>query len=126
MSFSFLFRWGPVVAWMIGIFIFSGVSNPLGPLSKYSWAGMSAHVLEYTGLGAVLYNAFNGDRPWTQTAWRAMAVAVAYGFLDELHQSFVPHWEFSLIDLGLDTLGAAIGVAVIAALVGRKEKPVVE
>ena len=40
----------------------------------------------------------------------AFTVAVAYGILDEFHQSFVPGREPSAADVLADSLGAAVGV----------------
>ncbi|HEY76474.1 MAG TPA: hypothetical protein G4O00_09880 [Thermoflexia bacterium] len=54
------YRWGPVLLWMAGIFIFSSLSRPLGPLSDTPYGGLVGrlcHVAEYAGLAALLYRA---------------------------------------------------------------------
>jgi len=76
----------------------------------------SLHFLEYGILAYLLYRAFRGPdgRKW-ELGWalRAGFVAVAYGFLDEYLQSFVPDRNGSPIDWGIDTAG-------IAAVLGAK------
>lgn len=60
---------------------------------------------------------------WQRALWKpvprpryrdllAILITVGYGILDEWHQSFVPGRTSSLSDLGLDTVGAVIGVVV--------------
>ena len=76
----------------------------------------SLHFLEYGVLAYLLYRAFRGPdgRKW-ELGWalRAGLVSVAYGFLDEYLQSFVPNRNGSPIDWGVDTAG-------IAAVLGTK------
>jgi lipopolysaccharide/colanic/teichoic acid biosynthesis glycosyltransferase/VanZ family protein len=76
----------------------------------------SLHFLEYGILAYLLYRAFRGPDPrrWdTRWALRAGTVSVAYGFLDEYLQSFVPNRNGSPIDWGVDIAG-------IAAVLGTK------
>ena len=76
----------------------------------------SLHFIEYGILAYLLYRAFRGPdrRRWSaRWALRAGAVAVAYGFLDEYLQSFVPNRNGSSFDWGVDIAG-------IAAVLGAK------
>jgi lipopolysaccharide/colanic/teichoic acid biosynthesis glycosyltransferase/VanZ family protein len=76
----------------------------------------SLHFLEYGILAHLLYRAFRGpDRRRWDLSWalRAGLVSVAYGFLDEYLQSFVPNRNGSPIDWGVDSAG-------IAAVLGTK------
>jgi lipopolysaccharide/colanic/teichoic acid biosynthesis glycosyltransferase/VanZ family protein len=76
----------------------------------------SLHFLEYGVLAHLLFRAFRGPDPrrWDMRwAIRAGAVAVAYGFLDEYLQSFVPNRNGSPIDWGVDIFG-------IIAVLGTK------
>jgi lipopolysaccharide/colanic/teichoic acid biosynthesis glycosyltransferase len=76
----------------------------------------SLHIIEYGVLAYLLYRAFRGPeaRKWNPGwALRAGLVSVAYGFLDEYLQSFVPNRNGSPIDWGIDTAG-------IAAVLGTK------
>lgn len=51
----------------------------------------------------------------------ALLITVAYGFLDEWHQSFVPGRYGSFTDIALDCAGALLGVAVGSWLQGRRQ-----
>jgi lipopolysaccharide/colanic/teichoic acid biosynthesis glycosyltransferase len=76
----------------------------------------SLHFIEYGVLAYLLYRAFRGPeaRKWNPGwALRAGLISVAYGFLDEYLQSFVPNRNGSPIDWGVDTAG-------IAAVLGTK------
>ena len=76
----------------------------------------SLHFIEYGVLAYLLYRAFRGPeaRKWNPGwAFRAGLVSVAYGFLDEYLQSFVPNRNGSPIDWGVDITG-------IAAVLGTK------
>jgi lipopolysaccharide/colanic/teichoic acid biosynthesis glycosyltransferase/VanZ family protein len=76
----------------------------------------SLHFIEYGVLAYLLYRAFRGaDRRRWSARWalRAGAVAVAYGFLDEYLQSFVPDRKGSSFDWGVDIAG-------ITAVLGAK------
>lgn len=106
-------RWLPVALWMAGIFAFSCLPEPLGPLSDSPYGGpvgRVCHVGEYAGLAALLYRALQPGRLPSAAAVGALLLSLAYGLTDEFHQSFVPGREFSLLDLGWDGLGAVIGL----------------
>ncbi|MHB8655398.1 MAG: VanZ family protein [Terriglobia bacterium] len=75
-----------------------------------------AHLTEYAIFGLFLYHGFlNSNR----TEWRirtaAISVLVAgiYSLTDEFHQIFVPGRTPSIIDCGIDTTGAALGMLLI-------------
>jgi VanZ family protein len=75
-----------------------------------------AHLTEYAIFSLFLYHAFEGSEPH---AWRlrrafwAVLVAGLYSLTDEFHQIFVPGRTGSIIDCGIDTLGAAAGILVL-------------
>lgn len=76
----------------------------------------SLHFIEYGFLAFLLYRAFRAGRGpnWSRTkALLAAGVAVAYGFLDEFLQSFVPNRFGSPFDWAVDSAGI---LAVIAAI----------
>lgn len=112
-------RWGPVVAWMAGIFFFSSRSQPLGPVSEGphgELVGRLSHVGEYAGLALLLRRALGDGVGGWRGAGIAFAVAVGYAVTDEVHQRFVPGRECSVMDLGYDALGAA-GALLVRRLV---------
>jgi VanZ family protein len=75
-----------------------------------------AHLTEYFFLSAFLYESFEGSH---QVAWSRRAAALSvlgaalYSLADEFHQFYVPGRTSSLIDCGIDTVGAALGTLVI-------------
>ena len=69
---------------------------------------------------------------WFPSAWRQSPILKALipvilitsvcGFIDEIHQIFVPYRDCNVWDWAADTLGAAIGASLILLLV-RKFRP---
>jgi VanZ family protein len=69
----------------------------------------SAHFIEFFVLGSLAFWACRrGRTPRWRAAWMAQALAVAmlYALVDEAHQAFVPNRTASLVDSGIDSLGA--------------------
>jgi VanZ family protein len=101
----FWVRRGAVVLWAAVIFAVSAVESAGSPGSALTLKGIAGHVGEYAVLGALLV--------WAGLAPRvAVAIAAAYGVTDEVHQAFVAGRDASAVDLGLDAVGALVGVAV--------------
>ncbi len=71
-----------------------------------------AHVVEYLILGFLLFRAFRGHSS-ARWSWRwfflASIVVIFWAVSDEFHQSFVSTRTGSIVDLGVDTLGGALG-----------------
>lgn len=67
-----------------------------------------AHVAEYAILSYFWFRAFNqGGRTWSpRSAVWALALSISYALLDEYHQTFVSSRTASLVDVGIDSLGA--------------------
>lgn len=115
---AFLIRWGPAIMVMAVIFVAS--SQPKAALPDYGerdWlVKKSGHLLIYGTLAWAYLRGLSGGR---STRWRASALAVVlaglYGATDEFHQSFVAGRGAALLDVGIDTLGAALGLAATAA-----------
>jgi VanZ family protein len=77
-----------------------------------------AHLTEYAIFGLLLYGCLNRGRSsvWrVRTALWCIAIAAAYSLTDEFHQWFVPGRGPSLIDCGIDALGASLGMLVLYA-----------
>ena len=124
-----LARWLPALVWMGGIFWLSQQSKPLGQAASGVEA-VVAHLGLYAGLGLLLVWALaldgsrrgaGGEEPAWVLASLAFNLTVLYGVLDELHQAFVPGRTASEADLGLDAVGALIGVG-LALLLPRLAK----
>jgi VanZ family protein len=99
---------------MAGIFLFSSLSDPLGPASDSAHSGLigrAAHALEYAGLAALLLRALGWRRGRSYGV--ALLVTLAYALSDELHQAFVPGREFSLLDLAVDAAGALAALGLV-------------
>jgi hypothetical protein len=83
----FLRRWGPTLVIMAIIFFFSA--------------------LGYLLLGrACLY----GFKPGKKAPWLAWGLCILYAITDEIHQSFVPGRSSRVLDVGIDALGALLGL----------------
>jgi VanZ family protein len=118
-------RWGPALLLMAVIFGLS--AQPRASLPDFaSWdllVKKGGHMFGYALLGAAYLRGLAGSRP-TAPRWRLAAVAVAlaaiYGASDEFHQSFVPGRGATVVDVLIDTLGAALGVAGSLAWLQRR------
>lgn len=74
----------------------------------------SAHMLIYFGLGVwcmllMLQYPLNMNRRF----WIALFIAVVYAVNDELHQLFVNGRSCQLSDVGIDTVGALLGIWLV-------------
>lgn len=132
--------WLPMLAWMAMIFVGStGVladsrtSRFLAPLLR--WLGFpeavigdavllirkGAHAGEYGVLMLLTLVALTGSfrLPPLTWSWRragvALAICAAYAASDEIHQAFEPDRFGSVLDVGIDTLGAALALAAMWA-----------
>jgi VanZ family protein len=76
----------------------------------------SAHVTVYGIFAMLLYYSLGGSRSrewrWL-TALGALLIAGGYALTDEYHQLFVPGRGPSLVDSGIDTMGALVGLTII-------------
>jgi VanZ family protein len=80
-----------------------------------------AHCSEYAIFGLLLYHSFVPRHPerWNaRSAFAALVVAGLFSLMDEYHQSFVPGRTASLVDCGIDTAGALLGLGLLYA--GRR------
>jgi VanZ family protein len=102
--------WALVVLWMAMIFYFS--AQPSYTLPNFgepdTLIKKGAHVTEYAILAWLIQRARGDKRAW----WQTWLMAVAYAATDEFHQRFVPGRMPRLTDVMIDSVGAAIGVAL--------------
>lgn len=104
------------IAIMASIWWASGrTPESIEPLRIPSLIHNAMHVAVFGLLAAALWLALaRVHRREDRTAWiGAVVTAIAYGVVDELHQSLVPGRECSLADIGSDAFGAAIAVALV-------------
>ena len=135
--YSGVVSWALTLAWAILIFYFS--TSRFGPdfshsllsrvlnflqlsVSSRTFSILSArlrkaaHVIEYGILAVSLYGACGDREPFCwrlRRALRCVFIAAAYSLTDEFHQAFATGRTASLADCGIDTTGAAIGVALL-------------
>ncbi len=103
---SFVRNWLPVLAWAALIFALSSVPDLGTGLGGWDLVLRKiAHAAEYAILGALLVRA-------TGHAAVAFALGTLYAVSDEFHQSFVPGRMGSPVDVAIDAVGVAIGVAL--------------
>ena len=124
--------WGPALFCMLGIFLLSNTtSSTLGQLKRegeflpnlltdFVTSQYVVHPTEF-GILAILVYRLLVSYPAVPVRLAVMATVVwtvVYGLLDELHQSFVAGRSSTLSDVGLDTGGAVIALALVL-LLGR-------
>jgi VanZ family protein len=103
-------RWLPVLVWAAVIFALSAIPSLNSGLGTWDYVlRKCAHMTEYAIL-AVLAARASGSYPW------AFALAVGYACTDEFHQTFVHGRHGSPIDVGIDAVGALIGLQVRASM----------
>jgi VanZ family protein len=108
-------RWGPAIFFMTAIFLFSSIPDREMP-NFGGWDYLTkkgSHMLGYALLACTYYYAiYRSKIPARRRFLLAVCLASLYAASDEWHQSFVPGRNCSLVDVGFDTLGGIIGVAL--------------
>jgi VanZ family protein len=103
---SLVRQWLPVVLWAAVIFALSSIPDLGTGLGTWDTILRKlAHTTEYAFLGALLVRAVH-------RADVAFALGVAYAASDELHQTFVRGRHGSPVDVAIDAVGIAIGLAL--------------
>jgi VanZ family protein len=79
----------------------------------------AAHMTEYALLAWLWWRALrrpvrNDPRPWSwKIAGAAWALTILYAASDEFHQTFVANRTGSVVDVGIDSAGAALGLGLL-------------
>ncbi len=109
-------RWLPAILVMGAIFFFS--SLPAGRVPTFGeWDLLikkAGHASGYALLGLAYYFALP---PRLSKGFRwilALFMAILFALSDEFHQSFVQDRNSSIVDVGIDTIGAAIALTLAA------------
>lgn len=122
--------WGAVLfLWMGIIFLFShqpGSGKDWEPPLWYVLERKSAHIIEYAILMALALRWFSLLYPqesWKRVGLASFLLAVTYGFLDEIHQSFIFGRGARLSDVLIDAGGAFL-IGLLYITWKRKQKTV--
>ena len=103
---SFVRDWLPVLVWAAVIFVFSSIPDLGTGLGGWDLVLRKlAHTAEYAILGALLVRA-------TGRGWLAFGLGVLYAASDEIHQTFVTGRHGTPVDVAIDAVGVAIGIAL--------------
>lgn len=120
---------------IMAVLWFSSSRKPGGPALSVAWSFVhnSAHVVAFFGLaGAWLLALLARDRSApvperrivrarAATFVAALSLAIGYGIVDELHQSYVPGRDSSVYDVVSDACGAVLAALFVFWLVrGRR------
>ena len=108
----------PLLVWL-----FPGAS-PITLSLVHTLIRKLAHVGEYMLLSMFVLRGVRGERRSWRLAWAlaALAIAISYAALDEVHQLFVPGRGASARDVLLDSCGAALGQMLGKWFSPREEK----
>jgi len=83
----------------------------------------SAHIFMYFVLGVLTYNVLRGYKLSNiKLIGYSILFASLYAVTDEIHQSFVPGRSAELRDVLIDTIGAALGVALFWCILKLKSR----
>ncbi len=125
-----LVAWIPALLSMALIWLVSSISTPDLPVHDFPFRDKGVHAVVYAGLALLVAHAclrtFEG-RARIRVALVACFVTVMWGFLDEVHQAFVPGRSADLVDLAADGIGAVVGASArfaAGALVTRRPREV--
>ncbi|MCC6752309.1 MAG: VanZ family protein [Deltaproteobacteria bacterium] len=104
-----------------------GLSSLPGTTLRYeffAWQDKLAHFLAYGLLAFLTARAFRRSRGWRALTCAAVASALmlAYGVLDEIHQSFVPYRNPDVLDVTADLAGALTACGLWIVLAGRERR----
>jgi VanZ family protein len=106
-------RWLPVLVWAGVIFAFSSIPSLNSGLGTWDFVlRKGAHMTEYAILAVLLVRATGSYRS-------AFVLAVAYAGSDEFHQTFVRGRHGSPVDVGIDAVGALIGLSLLRSKMNR-------
>jgi VanZ family protein len=107
--------WGPLLFWLVLIFILSSFHKTHIPKSKYvSWDKV-AHASEYSVLGYLTARAlFFAGWHWLKAnfVWITIVFGLLYALSDEFHQYFVPGRSCDIRDAAADLVGVVIGCLI--------------
>ncbi len=118
-----LFRWFPLIAYCIFIYVQSSHPSP-EDLPSFRFMDKMLHIAAYAVLAILFYRAYQ-TLPIRHNLRLLLLLSILsaslYGISDEIHQYFVPFREADIFDGVADIIGAIIGVLVYQTWVERKQ-----
>ena len=109
---NFTFYWLPLIAYCLLIYIQSSYPTPES-LPSFEFSDKLLHFAAYAVMGILFYRAYQ-TLPIKNNIQLLLLLslisACLYGISDEIHQSFVPERDGSLLDVVADMLGAVCGI----------------
>jgi len=119
-AWSIVRRWSFVVLWMSVIFWFSAQPKEALDFGQSTLVGKLAHVTGVCNSGWLIQRARSG-RNMQRVGWQSWLIAVLYAVTDEFHQSFTPGRTPAVMDMMIDSFGAAMGVGWRSGAVDRTQ-----
>jgi len=119
-----LLRWGPALVVMLLIFLASETpGNDLPEFGKIDLGvKKGGHMTGYALLSmACLHGLTDRNRATRYRVALAVSLVILYAITDEFHQTFTPGRNASIIDVGIDAIGAILGVLLWMAI--RRRRP---
>lgn len=104
-----------VVIWLAILLILSLYPFGKSQLMDFDYSDLLVHFILYAITGGLLFVNLNEKRWkvfWLSPALGAVAMASVYGFAMELAQFYMPRRQFSFLDAGANSLGAAVAVFI--------------
>ena len=121
-TFQIVRPWLPAMAYMAAIVLLSSQPQPAIDIGYVPLRDKGAHFIEYAILAILIARALTVRhvekvRALTigaigKLALGAIALTTIWGYLDELHQAFVPGRNSDALDLLADFIGAIAGSAI--------------
>jgi lipopolysaccharide/colanic/teichoic acid biosynthesis glycosyltransferase len=116
-------RWRGIILRGLSLMVWMGVvlvvgSSGVFPMQEGDWQRWllrkGFHIVEYAILGVLFYRvlAMNRQEFYPSHALGAVCMTVAFAGLDEWRQTFIPYRSGRLLDVGIDTIGAGLGLAM--------------
>ncbi|WP_254863564.1 VanZ family protein [Halovivax gelatinilyticus] len=121
-----LTRWGPVIA-VLAVIVAGSITTSVPTVPGADWIPIDVsdvrHLAAYATLAvAVSWATRSTIRSHVRLLVAAFALVVAVGVMIELLQSTLPHRTASVRDVGVNALGATIGLGGYTVLVGLRSR----
>ena len=111
---TFLYRWLPLIAYCLAIYIQSDLPSP-EQIPSFEFSDKILHFLAYAVMGVLFYRAYQTLRikdNLQMLILLSVFSASLYGISDEIHQHFVPFRDGDFLDVIANILGAISGVCL--------------